>query len=177
VSGPDWLILPLLGVLVVATLAIALWRARLAIVLALSVVGFALAAIYALLGAPDVALVAVVVETMLSLVFLAALARLPRDGPDRFRATPDRRARRLRDVLAGVIAGLAVFASVWGFLSQPARPSVSAEEIRLTPEAHGGDVVTVIVADFRGLDTLVEVTVLLAAVIGVAALLRRGRLW
>jgi len=37
--------------------------------------------------------------------------------------------------------------------------------------------VTVIVADFRGLDTLVEVTVLLAAVIGVAALLRRGKLW
>jgi multicomponent Na+:H+ antiporter subunit A len=37
--------------------------------------------------------------------------------------------------------------------------------------------VTVIVADFRGLDTLVEVTVLLTAVIGVAALLRRGRLW
>ncbi|HZY15557.1 MAG TPA: response regulator, partial [Ramlibacter sp.] len=33
------------------------WRGRLAIVLALSVVGFALAAIYALLGAPDVALV------------------------------------------------------------------------------------------------------------------------
>jgi multicomponent Na+:H+ antiporter subunit A len=177
VSGPDWLILPLLGILVVATLVIALWRARLAIVLALSVVGFALAAIYALLGAPDVALIAVVVETMLSLVFLAALARLPRDGPDRFRATPDRRGRRLRDVLAGVIAGLAVFASVWGFLSQPAKTTVSAEEIRLAPQAHGGDVVTVIVADFRGLDTLVEVTVLLAAVIGVAALLRRGRLW
>jgi multicomponent Na+:H+ antiporter subunit A len=38
-------------------------------------------------------------------------------------------------------------------------------------------VVTVIIADFRGLDTLVEITVLLAAVIGVVALLRRGRLW
>ena len=177
VSGPDWLILPLLGILVVATLVIALWRGRLAIVLALSVVGFALAAIYALLGAPDVALVAVVIETMLSLVFLAALARLPRDGPDRFRAAPDRRARRMRDVLAGAIAGLAVLVSVWGFLSQPAHTSVSAEEIALTPEAHGGDTVTVIVADFRGLDTLVEVTVLLAAVIGVAALLRRGKLW
>jgi len=97
--------------------------------------------------------------------------------PDRFRAAPDRRARRMRDVLAGAIAGLAVLVSVWGFLSQPAHTSVSAEEIALTPEAHGGDTVTVIVADFRGLDTLVEVTVLLAAVIGVAALLRRGKLW
>lgn len=70
-----------------------------------------------------------------------------------------------------------MFASVWGFLSQPASSTVSDEHIRLTPAAHGGDVVTVIIADFRGLDTLVEITVLLAAVIGVAALLRRGRLW
>jgi multicomponent Na+:H+ antiporter subunit A len=56
-------------------------------------------------------------------------------------------------------------------------PSVAAEHVRLTPAAHGGDVVTVIVADFRGLDTLGEITVLLVAVVGVAALLRRGRLW
>jgi multicomponent Na+:H+ antiporter subunit A len=177
VSGADWFILPLLGLAGVAALAISWWRARLAVVLALSVVGFALAAVYALVGAPDVALVAVVVETMLSLVFLAALARLPRDGPVRLPAEPARRVRRWRDVVAGGFAGVAVFASVWGFLSQPAQTTVSAEQVRLTPQAHGGDVVTVIVADFRGLDTLVEVTVLLTAVIGVAALLRRGRLW
>ncbi|HEY6747862.1 MAG TPA: hydrogen gas-evolving membrane-bound hydrogenase subunit E [Mycobacteriales bacterium] len=177
VSGADWLVLPLLGLAVVATLAIAWSRARVAVVLALSVVGFALAAVYALMGAPDVALVAVVVETMLSLVFLAILARLPRDGPGRPPAAAAGPSGRWRDLLAGGLAGLAVFASVWGFLSQPAGTSVSAEQVRLTPGAHGGDVVTVIVADFRGLDTLVEVTVLLAAVIGVAALLRRGRLW
>jgi multicomponent Na+:H+ antiporter subunit A len=38
-------------------------------------------------------------------------------------------------------------------------------------------VVTVILADFRGLDTLVEVTVLAVAIVGVAGLLRRGRAW
>ena len=36
---------------------------------------------------------------------------------------------------------------------------------------------TVILADFRGLDTMVEITVLIVALIGVAGLLRRGRLW
>jgi multicomponent Na+:H+ antiporter subunit A len=35
----------------------------------------------------------------------------------------------------------------------------------------------VILADFRGLDTMVEVTVLAVAVIGVASLLRRGSPW
>jgi len=177
VDGIDWLVLPLLGLVVVAALVLSRWRDRLAVVLALSVVGFALAAVYALVGAPDVALVAVVVETFLTLVFLAALARLPDEGADGDRGAPVRIRNRRRDVVAGAVAGLAVFASVWGFLSQPASSTVSTEHIRLTPAAHGGDVVTVIIADFRGLDTLVEITVLLAAVIGVVALLRRGRLW
>ena len=177
VYGLDWLIMTLLGLVIVVALVIAWARVRLTVVLALSVVGFALAAVYALVGAPDVALVAVVVETMLTLVFLAALARLPDDVPDRDRGLAARVRTRRRDVVAGAVAGLAVFATVWGFLSQPATTTVSSEQIRLTPAAHGGDVVTVIVADFRGLDTLVEITVLLAAVIGVVALLRRGRLW
>ncbi|WP_084608999.1 hydrogen gas-evolving membrane-bound hydrogenase subunit E [Thermocrispum agreste] len=177
VSGADWVILPLLGLITVVTLVIARSRSRLAIALALSVVGFALAAVYALIGAPDVALVAVMVETMLALVFVAALARLPQEEPDEDRGSVVRRKRRRRDVVAGSIAGLAAFVTVWGFLSKPAAESVSDDHIRLAPEAHGGDVVTAIVADFRGLDTLVEITVLLVAVIGVATLMRRGKTW
>lgn len=176
VSGFGWVILPLLALVVIVTVMIVLSRSRLSIALALAVVGFALAAVYALVGAPDVALVAVVVETMLTLVFVAALTHMPHDDPGTV-TEPARVSRRRWDALAGGLAGLAAFATVWGFLSQPAASSVSGEQIRLTPAAHGGDVVTVIVADFRGLDTLVEITVLLAAVIGVATLLRRGRLW
>ncbi|SDF41209.1 multicomponent Na+:H+ antiporter subunit A [Lentzea fradiae] len=176
VAGADWMILPLLVLVVVTTVVIARSRSRMAVALALAVVGFALAAQYALLGAPDVALVAVVVETMLTLVFVAALSRMPHDEPVPDPAIPLRKRRR-KDALSGAVAGLAVFVSVWGFLSQPAPSSVSDEHIRLTPEAHGGDVVTVIVADFRGLDTLVEITVLLAAVAGAATLIRRGKLW
>jgi len=35
----------------------------------------------------------------------------------------------------------------------------------------------VIITDFRGLDTLAEITVLLIAGVAVATLLRKGRLW
>jgi multicomponent Na+:H+ antiporter subunit A len=49
---------------------------------------------------------------------------------------------------------------------------MAERHIALTESAHGYDVVTVILADFRGLDTLVEITVVAVAVIGVAALLR-----
>jgi multicomponent Na+:H+ antiporter subunit A len=67
---------------------------------------------------------------------------------------------------------------IWAALSRtsPIRGD-SAQQIELTPDAHGGDIVTVILADFRGLDTMVEISVLAVAVIGVASLLRRGRSW
>ncbi|MGH7311685.1 MAG: hydrogen gas-evolving membrane-bound hydrogenase subunit E, partial [Candidatus Rokuibacteriota bacterium] len=178
-GGDDLLITVVLALVVVAALAVARARAHLHLVLALSVVGFGLAAVYAFVGAPDVALVAVVVDTVTSLVFLAALARLPRDltPPS---ATPRRAppSRRWRDPLVGVVSGTAAFAAIWGFLSRPSlHPGVAAEHIRLAPEAHGQAVVTVILADFRGLDTLGEISVLAVAVVGVATLLRAGRLW
>ena len=91
---------------------------------------------------------------------------------------PAHPSRRWRNPLVGIVAGLAAFAAIWGALSRPTlAPGDAAEQVRLTPDAHGGDVVTVILADFRGLDTMVEITVLATAVVGVATLLRRGRLW
>lgn len=176
IAGTDWLVLPLLVLVGVATLVAARTRERLGIVLALAAVGFGLAAVYALRAAPDVALVAVLVETMLSLVFLAALARLP--GTEPHREHGRRRGQRWRDPLVAAVSGLGAFVVIWGYLSEPREtPSVAAEQARLAPAAHGQDVVTVIVADFRGLDTMGEITVLLIAAVGVATLLRRGRLW
>ncbi|MDQ3854851.1 MAG: hypothetical protein M3281_00480, partial [Chloroflexota bacterium] len=54
--------------------------------------------------------------------------------------------------------------------------TVATEHIRLSPAAHGKDIVTVILADFRGLDTMGEITVLAIALLGTATLLQRGRL-
>ncbi|MCV6976401.1 DUF4040 domain-containing protein [Mycobacterium bourgelatii] len=187
VRGVDWVVLPLLGLVIIATLATAWARARVGMVLALAVVGFALAAVYALLAAPDIALVAVLVETMITLIFIAAFAHLPKDEPTREHGglagtlvlpRSGRPRRRWRSVSAGILAGVTAFATVWGFLSSPtSAPSVADEYIRSTPSAHGKDVVTVIITDFRGLDTLAEITVLLVAVVGVATLLKEGKLW
>ena len=46
----------------------------------------------------------------------------------------------------------------------------AGEYIRRTPSAHGQDVVTVIITDFRGIDTLGEITVLLITAVEVATL-------
>jgi multicomponent Na+:H+ antiporter subunit A len=174
----DLPIVVLLGLAVVAALTVARDAGRLRPVLALSVLGFALAAVYAVAGAPDVALVAVVVETVVTLVFLGVFARLPRADARGHPVPPAGPRLRRRNVAAGVVAGLAAFATIWAELSRPTVAAGDAsKQIALTPDAHGGDVVTVILADFRGLDTMVEITVLATALIGVASLLRHGREW
>jgi multisubunit Na+/H+ antiporter MnhB subunit len=69
--------------------------------------------------------------------------------------------------------GTVAFLVVWGAFSREQPEGGMAERhVRLAPEAHGYDVVTVILADFRGLDTLVEITVVAVAVLGVVTLVR-----
>jgi multicomponent Na+:H+ antiporter subunit A len=171
--------LPLiLGMLlaVLATLAVVRERNHLTLVLVLSLVGYSLAAAYAFFGAPDVALVMVLVETIFSLLLLGILVLFPANVLDRIAAYPTSRDRRWRDLLVGLLAGSVAFVVAWTTLSSPsASTSVAVEQTRLTPEAHAGDVVTAILADFRGLDTLGEISVVGIALLGIAALLEYRR--
>jgi multicomponent Na+:H+ antiporter subunit A len=178
VVAEDLPLIALLGLAVAAGFVVARDVGRLRPVLAMSVLGLALAAAYAVAGAPDVALVAVVVETVVTIVFVGVFARLPPTVPGGLEGRPAPARARRRRVLAGVVAGLGAFATIWAALSRPTAADPAASDlVELTPEAHGQDVVTVVLADFRGLDTLVEITVLAAAIMGIAALLRRGKAW
>jgi multicomponent Na+:H+ antiporter subunit A len=160
----------------VAALAATIPRRHVALALALSAVGFCLAVAYALVGAPDVALVAVLIETIFALLFVGVFALLPRRVLRREAALREKGRRRLRDPLVGLIAAGLAFVVVWGALSRPApEAGMAARQVELVEEAHGKDVVTVILADFRGLDTLVEITVVAVAVIAVVAVLQRTR--
>jgi multicomponent Na+:H+ antiporter subunit A len=115
---------------------------------------------------------------VLTLVFVGVFSRLPRSRRARGAAPDGERTRSRRNVLAGIVAGAGAFVAIWAALSRPTvEETAAAELVRRTPEAHGGDVVTVILADFRGLDTMVEITVLAVAIVGVASLLRQGRTW
>jgi multicomponent Na+:H+ antiporter subunit A len=167
-----------LATCMLAALVVTRLRRHVALALALSGVGFTLAVAYAMLGAPDVTLVAVLIETLFTLLFVAVFALLPRQVLRREAALRPYGSRRFRDPIVGAISGVLVLVVVWAALSRPTPTDPSAgRHIDLTTQAHGKDVVTVILADFRGLDTLVEVTVVLVALLGVAALLRRGKLW
>lgn len=160
-----------------AAIAVAIPRSHLRIVITLSCVGFSLAVIYALLGAPDVALVSILVETMLGTFFICMLLLMPRSILRFETREPIERFGVRRDIVIATIAGAMAFFVVWGVFSRPS-PSTRLIETydELTPLAHGEAIVTVILADFRGFDTLGEITVIALAMLGVMSLIRKGRL-
>jgi multicomponent Na+:H+ antiporter subunit A len=124
-----------------------------------------------------VALVAVLIETVFSLLFIGMLILMPRSILRYETARRPERFRIRRDAVLATIAGAMAFFVVWGVLSKPAATSTAINtQIALTPVAHGKNVVTVILAEFRGLDTMGEITVISIGLLGILSLLRVGRL-
>ena len=162
-----------LGVCALAAVAACAPRRHLAQVLALSAVGFSLAVAYSLLGAPDVALVAVLIETIFALLFVGVFALVPTDVLRHEATLQPKRAQRVRDTVIAAMSGIVTTLVVWGAFSRQVPEDGTADrQVQLVDEAHGKDVVTVILADFRGLDTMVEITVVAVAMVGVTLLLR-----
>lgn len=162
---------PLLCALVLSALA-AVGSTRpsrhVTLILASSLVTYALAAVFVLLGAPDVALVTVVVQTAVSLLILAMLSLFPTvllRSATRL-ASPSRRG-----AVIAITAALGAFVVSWATLSRPAGDALPQAYLALAPTAHAQDVVTGILADFRGLDTVGESVVLTVALLGLATLL------
>jgi multicomponent Na+:H+ antiporter subunit A len=162
--------LPIVGFLVVAAVGAAVVRRRFAAALFLGAAGYAMAALFVAYGAPDLALTQVTVETLSTVVFVLVLRRLP----SRFERQSTSRRRIVRALIAGFVGAVVfVFAIAASRDTLPASVSDQMVE-RSVPDGHGRNVVNVILVDFRGLDTLGEITVLAVAAIGAAALARVG---
>jgi multicomponent Na+:H+ antiporter subunit A len=171
--GADLPLILVLGLVALAAVATTLRRDHLSMTLLLSAVGYGLATVYALYAAPNVALVAVLIETLFSLLFLGFLATMPRDLLRQAVVRPVAREYRWRDPLLAVVSGLVTFLIVWGVLSKPApQETVAQVYVELTPSAHAKNIVTAVLADFRGLDTMGEITVIGMVLLGVTTLLR-----
>lgn len=165
-----------LAICALAGVAVVFPRGHLALALALSAVGFALATAYSLIGGADVALVAVLVETIFALLFVGVYALVPQRVLRREALRRESRSRTVRDVTIAVSSGVVTTLVVWSALSRPIPVDGMAERhLALTGAAHGQDAVTVILADFRGLDTFIEITVVGVAMIIVAAAVRTRR--
>jgi len=141
---------------------------RFAAALFLGGVGYAVAVLFAMRGAIDLALTQLLVETLSVVIFLLVLRVMPR----RFAPSSRWNPRVLRISIAAIV-GVAVPLFVLAVNGASSGPSVSEEYFaRSVDEAGGRNVVNVILVDFRGFDTMGEITVLAVAALGVANLVR-----
>jgi multicomponent Na+:H+ antiporter subunit A len=163
--------LPIAGVVLGAAMAAATVRRRFTSALFLGVVGYSMAGLFVVQGAPDLALTQAAIETLSTTLFVLVLRRLP----DRFVRTSGARRRVVRGVVS-VAVGAAVFAfALVAAGSRTERPVSDSMLEQSLPDGHGRNVVNVILVDIRGFDTLGELTVLASAAIGAVALARAGR--
>jgi multicomponent Na+:H+ antiporter subunit A len=161
---------PVVGMLLVAAVGAATVRRRFSAALFLGAAGYAMAGLFVVYGAPDLALTQVAVETLSTVVFVLVLRWLP----ERFERQSTTRRRVVRLAIAGLVGVMVFVFAITASGNRTQRP-ISGEMVqRAVPDGHGRNVVNVILVDFRGFDTLGEITVLVAASIGAVALARVG---
>jgi multicomponent Na+:H+ antiporter subunit A len=133
----------------------------------LGVIGYSIALIFILYGAPDLAMTQFSIETLSVVLFVLVLYRLPA----LIQISPLR--VRLRDGAVALAAGGLMTTIVLAVASEPLNSKLTAFFAEASyPLAHGRNIVNVILVDFRGFDTLGEITVLAVASIGVYSLLK-----
>lgn len=160
------------AVMIGAAIAATQAKKRFAALLTVGVTGFGMSALFALQGAPDLAITQILVEIVTLIAFVLVLRRLPAKLGDRHGSTH----KLLRAVIAvsvGVVMALIALITAGSRIAEPI--SLAWPELALV-QGHGRNVVNVALVDLRGWDTLGELAVVIAAATGVASLLfLRGR--
>jgi multicomponent Na+:H+ antiporter subunit A len=155
-------------VMVGAAIGVLFATTRLFAIIAVGVVGYVLALFFVIFRAPDLALTQLVVETVSVALFLLCFYHLPKlkkeIGRVRFKMT---------NVLISLGVGITVTLLALSAHSTKLFPSISDFFMKYSYEKAGGkNMVNVILVDFRGFDTLLEILVLGIAALGVYSLIK-----
>ncbi|WP_075995817.1 putative monovalent cation/H+ antiporter subunit A [Salaquimonas pukyongi] len=141
---------------------------RLTAIVSLGIQGFSVAVIFILFGAPDLAFTQFMVETLSVVILALVMTRLTLNKTDH---RPF--GEKSFDITVASIAGSGFAVLMLAVLQVPFDPRLSeffSAYSRVV--AHGRNIVNVIIVDFRGLDTLGEIAVVMIAGLGIIALIR-----
>ncbi|MCX7219975.1 MAG: monovalent cation/H+ antiporter subunit A, partial [Burkholderiales bacterium] len=158
---------------------------RLTALALMGVAGLCTVITFAWFSAPDLALTQLSVETVTTVLILLGLRWLPKRiaalealevNSESLTTRARRMGRRGRDLLLALMAGAGMTLLSYAMMSRDFPQSISPFFLeRALPEGFGTNVVNVMLVDFRGLDTLGEISVLGIVALTVYALLRRFR--
>ncbi len=160
--------LTFIAIAVAGLVAVLTASSRLTAIIALGIQGFAVAVIFLLFGAPDLSFTQFMVETLSVVILTLVMTRL-RLSPSDHRGP----GQKLLDSTIAIACGT-------GFALFLMRATEASFDNRLTDFyntyskviAHGANVVNVIIVDFRGTDTLVEIAVVMITGLAILALIR-----
>lgn len=161
---------------IVAVFATVRARRRIRAALSLGVVGMSVSLLFAIHGAPDLALTQLAVEAVSIVVFILVFRKLPT-----YFSTRPLVSSRITKLIMGILAGTVT--AVGGYFAYAARIHPPVSEL-MPREAlafgYGENIVNVILVDIRAWDTMGELSVLLVTATGVASLIyvmsRTGRI-
>ena len=157
----------IMGIMFLAILFVVGARSRLTAVVAMGVVGYAICLMFVIYSAPDLAMTQFSIDTLTVILFVLVLSSLPK-----YLSISDYRMKAV-DGLLSVSFGILITFIALEVLGEPVNKEVSnfyADNAYVL--AKGKNVVNVILVDFRGVDTLMEISVLTIAAIGVFSLLK-----
>jgi NADH:ubiquinone oxidoreductase subunit 5 (chain L)/Multisubunit Na+/H+ antiporter, MnhA subunit len=149
---------------------------RLASLILMGGAGLATCLTFAWFSAPDLALTQLLAEIATTVLILLGLRWLPKRTPVAEDLTWGVKFRRYRDIGLAVVAGLATALASYAIMTRAAPDGISDFFLANAYSQGGGtNVVNVMLVDFRGFDTLGEITVLGVVALVVFGLLRRFR--
>lgn len=155
-------------VMIVASVVLLITSSRLTAIISVGVVGYLVSLFYVIFRAPDLALTQLIIETVSVALFLLCFYHLPQLRKE---------MSRIRFRIVNLIVSIAVGAIVT-LLALSAQGVAWFEPISnffmeaSYKEAGGKNMVNVILVDFRGFDTMLEILVLGIASLGVYAMIK-----
>ncbi|MEJ5236985.1 MAG: hydrogen gas-evolving membrane-bound hydrogenase subunit E [Limisphaera sp.] len=160
----------LIGLSAVLVLVLKRWTTQ---VVCLSVAGFLITFYFVLYRAPDLALTQILVEAVTLILVLVLLGRFPRSAEQGEWIHRGGLGQRVfHGALSLGVGAMMTVLAVW--VSNRPRPRLGEWYGDHTAElAQGNNAVNTILVDFRGFDTLGEITVLVIAALGALGLLMR----
>ncbi len=166
-SDMPFYVIAIATVISISAIFVMITGSRMAAIVLLGVTGYGIGLIFLIYGGIDLAITQIIVETLLLILFVLVVWKLPK-----FRKLSSG-ITRIRDLIVAVFMGAVITGVTLKADFLNLNPSISQYFIEKSwPEAFGRNVVNVILVDFRALDTLGEITVLTLAAVGVLALLK-----
>ncbi|MEC4588047.1 Na+/H+ antiporter subunit A [Bacillus safensis] len=155
-------------VMVAATIATVFASSRLTAIIALGVMGYTLSLFFVIFRAPDLALTQLIIEMISVALFLLCFYHLPK-----LSLKQKTRRFKMTNFIISLGVGVVVTCLAFASTSQQSLDTISTYFIENSYKLAGGDnIVNVILVDFRGFDTLFEITVLAIAALGIYGLLK-----